>query len=215
MSKRPVYVIGSAKGGTSMTAGVLRILGVDFGDRLGEWNNHSEDLPLVEAVHAANTRKFNSLMQTSLRGEGYFGLKHPSFVQKTQYLTFLLEKSPKAKWVFIQRDTSAITLNRLSNTEMDKWGVRRRLDEMSRIHTENAYALTWMTSHLDSLGHDNILLLSYEKCLLDPREALIMPLIHFLKIGVPFESLNWAETYVKESPGYQDINEYLLQGEYS
>lgn len=205
-----LIIVGAAKSGTSMVAGVSRILGVDFGPDLGEWRLQSEDLNLVNHILNHEIAEFNNAIQERVKDKSKIhGLKHPVFMKDEKYLDFLANTCPGAKWVFISRDPMAITMNRQALTPNDEIGFSSKLVAMFYIQNEYANMYRWLNGAMHDIGLDNILCLSYEKCLVHPKEHLINPMIKLLGTDPSDNQKEVCFEYIAAESGYPDIDKYV------
>lgn len=192
--KDPIFVIGPAKSGTSATAGVLRILGINFGTpaELGEWNNHSEHLGIVELVRRG---KFG-MMQELMALKGIQGAKHPTF---TAHIDDLARSFETARFVFVWRDPYSMASRQLE----EKMEVGRRAKAIDdKVAEQN-----WMIAGVRKWD-ERIVNLSYEKLLIDPA-GQIAELAYRLNIDAHCERVRIAAHYVRPASNYPDIHPYL------
>lgn len=87
----PIVVIGTARGGTSMVAGVLSRLGVYMGDRA----NHPvyEDVRLSEAFEKKQIARFKHIVEEYSMKHTHWGWKRPSTIDHLSEVNSLLSPS--------------------------------------------------------------------------------------------------------------------------
>lgn len=112
---RGIFVFGAPRGGTSMVAGALRILGVDMGARQGVGNNEDLDIqdargsivelgdPQSEAFQAALSR-IRPLLGKRAEADIAWGWKDPHGVLYAEQVQDLL---PDARMICVFRDPQA------------------------------------------------------------------------------------------------------------
>ena len=115
---RGILVFGAPRGGTSMTAGVMRIIGVDMGARQSEANN--EDLDIQEARgpvewladpasldYAAALAHMRPVIERRARGGNVWGWKDP---HGALYARDVVPMLPTARMVIVMRDPAAAAM---------------------------------------------------------------------------------------------------------
>lgn len=129
-----VVVLGTARGGTTMMAGVLVRLGVEFGDRM---NDYGEDIdvdrivmrlrsvPLSLALPWAR-REMRKLIEERHAEWGNWGFKMPFL---TARLSQLAGCFPAARYVFVVRNPMAVALSAERNSGLP---VDQRIMETAR-----------------------------------------------------------------------------------
>jgi len=112
---RGIFVFGAPRGGTSMVAGALTILGVDMGARQGVGNNEDLDIqdargsvgelgdPTAEAFDAALVR-MRPMIERRAATKGAWGWKDPHGVLYAEQISDLL---PAPRVICILRDPQA------------------------------------------------------------------------------------------------------------
>lgn len=187
-----------------MVAGTCKLLGVHMGESadMKGWDNHLEDLSLVEGLGG-------SLMaiekQVALRNKSHdlWGVKHPDLIKRVERLENLLLAVRNPHIIVIFRDPIAISRNRVAITE----SFRRFMQEAIGVSNDQINFLKWLTSREASFKVKP-LILSYEKCLSD-AEGYINTVAGHLNIQATEAQFQACLSYVKPSPGYQPIEEFL------
>ncbi|MCW5724722.1 MAG: sulfotransferase [Maricaulaceae bacterium] len=123
---RGVLVCGAPRGGTSMAAGVLRIIGADMGARQGEGNN--EDLDIQEARgpvdrlgdpgsddYAAALARMRPVIGRRAQTRGAWGWKDP---HAALYARDVLDGLPAPRLVVVTRDPAAAAMRTAMLTGM-------------------------------------------------------------------------------------------------
>lgn len=196
--KRTVIVLGAARGGTSMVAGLVRMLGVHMGDRIDPPTN--EDLDFVEGKeplpaitnpkHPEHTKVLETLLaQVQKRNAEHdiWGWKDPlSFA----YIAPLIAHMPNPHFVVVFRDLYSISARELEATGVDT------LQTLGRA--QNNYA--WILEVLKR-GDAPALLAGYEKILRKPVQYA-KELAHFLGLPADEEYLRSVERFVQPERGH-------------
>lgn len=208
----PIVVVGAAKSGTSMTAGICRILGVNFGSQadLGEWNNHSEDLNLFDAISKKNSGLYQIFAQSRTKDGQKWGVKHPNFLKDSSCLSFMM-RFGFPKFIIVQRDPIAITRSRLRDFKKDQSVIPSRfMRESVEVSSHYSDCLRWFVVNEGRINLEtNVLLLSYEKCLLDPKAELVDRIVDFCSLSPSQEQMDNAMLYVQPESGYRPIQDFL------
>lgn len=207
--ERCVVVMGVARGGTSMAAGLMRLMGVEMGERLGEGNN--EDLDFTEAreplarlmdpahpEHAAAVEALRDLVRTRRGESGLWGWKDPlSFA----YLPLIADMLPNLHIIAIFKDAFSIAARQATDTEGDAAAA------LSRAVRE--YQMLWNV--LEQLKRPT-LAVSYDKSLRRPGQVIVGA---GKLIGRPVsaDELNLWSRYFRPEAGGGDIDRYQPGGE--
>lgn len=167
-------VMGCAKGGTSATAGVLKIHGIPmFGTAKTtddhELLNHINNVPVLDKMIAERNQ------------DGDWGLKHPdlwrSHARLQQHLT-------NPHWIFVYRDPIAVALHRR---------------EWADIKLNRATEVLDTYSDFLKVNYQPSIHISYEKLLFQP-ERTIRYICDFIER--PFDERSLA--FVKNTGRYED-----------
>lgn len=192
-----VIIAGAAKTGTSAVAGVTRILGVNFGDQMGEWDNYSEDLGLIQGIPKRNFDHFAGLFHAREKAsDAPVGMKHPSVVP---YLTQIdARMMGDIRYILTFRDPIA---------SMQKRKFVRRA-ERRKVFEEYARHMEELRMFWESIPTRPVLLVSYEKMLTD-TENNVRAIANFLDLRVTEDLLERCTKYVKPEANYHDIAPFL------
>jgi len=163
---RGLIVFGAPRGGTSMVAGALRILGADLGARQGDGNNEDLDLleargelPALHADRAAALQRMRAWLAGRKEAQGVWGWKDP---HAALYADALLADLPAPRLLGVFRDPVACAERVGLLTGKDRIAVARetlKLYEAGLVLLENAAAPAGM--------------ISYEKALVRPKRFLV------------------------------------------
>ncbi|MBY5967824.1 MULTISPECIES: hypothetical protein [Halomonas] len=180
----PIVVIGTARGGTSMVAGVLSRLGVYMGDRA----NHPvyEDVRLSEAFEKKQIARFKHIVEEYSMKHTHWGWKRPSIIDHLSEVNSLL--SPSARYIFIYKDILSIAQrNSISMLDEVTHGMERALKQYHNT--------------LTLLGSDSIhaMLVSYDKATAYPEVFLSM-LENFCSIQPTREQRDAALSFIDPEP---------------
>lgn len=166
---RGALVFGAPRGGTSMVAGVLRLLGVDMGDRQGRGNN--EDLDIQDArgpaaplgdhdcdAYAASLARMRPVIAERARNASAWGWKDPHAVLYARDVVDLLP-SPRLIAVFRDAAACAERVHKINGVD--------RLDEMRNALDLQLRAQTFLAeTDLPAA------IVSYEKALVRPERFI-------------------------------------------
>ena len=165
----PLVIFGAPRGGTSMVAGALRLLGADLGDRLGDGNN--EDLDLLEArgpvrafieddeaACAAAAERIRDWLKDRRAAAPVHGWKDP---HAALYLPHIMADLPAPRLIAVFRDPAACAERVSLLTGADRPAVLR---ETLRLYAAAA----------DVIEDDRAAsaMVSYEKALVRPKRFL-------------------------------------------
>jgi len=182
-SKRPIVVVGTARGGTSMIAGALAKLGVFMGDlavppvyedvRLSAVFEKND----IDAIHAIISEYSNQYQK--------WGWKRPSSID---YLDKVNDLMQSPSYVFIFKDILSIAQrNTISMLSEVLPGMERALKQYGNclefLHKSNHHAM----------------LISYDKAVSNP-ENLINQLKEFYDLSPSAQQLEAAIAFVKPNP---------------
>ncbi|PHR59692.1 MAG: hypothetical protein COA47_09340 [Robiginitomaculum sp.] len=195
---KTVIVLGAARGGTSMVAGLVRLLGISMGERIDPPTN--EDLDFIEgrepltaipdAKHPEHEQVLQRLLQlvkTRNQQHSIWGWKDPlGFV----YIAPLLAHIRNPHLVVVFRDFYSISARELTDTHTDT------LETLSRA--QNNYA--WLLEVLKR-REAPALLTGYEKAILHP-EQFATDLCEFLGMEAKPEFLQAAREFIEPGRGH-------------
>jgi len=137
--KRTFIVLGSPRGGTSMTAGMLRIAGVNMGDNIDEDNNEDQDFLFHKGNYAGLSKarapkgflpQVKSLIKGNNEKYDIWGWKDPLC---SLYIDKVIGELVNPHFLIVTRDISAIAMreratrkNTLSaNDTISKFTIRK------------------------------------------------------------------------------------------
>lgn len=196
--KRTVIVLGAARGGTSMVAGLVRMLGVFMGDRIESASN--EDLDFIEGKeplpaipnpkHPEHKKVLETLMalvQKRNAEHDIWGWKDPLAFT---YVVPLISLLPNPHFVVVYRDLYSISARELMETGVDTLSTLER--------GQRNYA--WLLEVLKR-GDAPALLAGYEKILRKPMQYA-SELAHFLGLPASDEYLQAVLRYVQPERGH-------------
>ncbi|GAB6142402.1 hypothetical protein JCM14076_31310 [Methylosoma difficile] len=180
-SERTVIVLGAARGGTSMVAGVLHQLGVSMGDKL---SSVYEDLELSEAIEANNQGRIAAVIKKRDDVQKIWGWKRPT---SAKYIDNWRGKFRNPMFVVVFRDIFAIA-------------NRNRISVLGEVLSDMRNILKHFGFILDFLESDNspTLFVSYEKAMDDPA-YFVNKISNFVGLGDE-ESIRKAIDFVEPNP---------------
>jgi len=198
---KTVVVMGAARGGTSMVAGLVRMLGIPMGGRIDPPTN--EDLDFIEGKeplsavpnpkHPEHTRVLERLLGlVNTRNQEYrdWGWKDPlAFV----YVAPLLSQLRNPHFVVVFRDLYSISARELLATGVET------LDTLTRA--QNNYA--WLLEVLKR-REAPALITGYEKAVLYPKKFAV-ELCSFLGHDPSKAFLDAAERYIRPGRGHGEL----------
>lgn len=197
---RGVFVFGAPRGGTSMAAGVLRLLGIDMGARQGRGNNEDLDIqgargpagPLGDhgsPDYADAIARMRPVIAARAQSGQAWGWKDPHGVLYAKDVVDLLPR-PRLIAVFRDPAASAERVHRINGAD--------RLEEMQS-------ALLLQTRALDFLRQTSLpaALVSYEKALVRP-ERFLEQVADFCGIGVDPQSRTACLDFISPERGHGD-----------
>lgn len=197
-------VLGAARGGTSMVAGVLRLLGVPMGEDIDPGNNEDREF----LSHRGRVDLFSDPSQAGRRKtyvkeiEALIGARnrdYPSWGWKDPAASYYLDKIAGAlrepRFLFVTRDPGAVASRRMADRiEEGRNGSAERhaVDDLRAILGQYDGA-----ARLFSRLKRPVLLISYERSLRRP-DALIEAIAKFGGLALPENSTDRAklEAYV-------------------
>ena len=187
-TKRPIVVIGTARGGTSMIAGTLAKLGVFMGDRAV--SPVYEDVRLSEAFEKKDFNLVKSIMDEYSSKYEKWGWKRPSSID---YLDVVEKTMDSPSYVFIFKDILSIA-------------QRNSISMLSEILPSMQNALRQYENVLKFLkkGKYHAMLVSYDKAVSYP-EDLVTSLISFYKLSPNQNQIAEGISFIKpNSDAYLD-----------
>lgn len=193
--RRTVVVLGIGRSGTTMTAGVLRLLGEDFGDRL---NWHLEDRDITNCLTAVSQsflswrvlplrRAFARVMKDLHRRRTRFAFKSPDL---PPYIMMLQGTIPNPYFIIPTRNLLETSFGL---TKYIRGGWRRSIVTVMLQHFY-LMLFTMTTRH-------PVMLFSYEHALKN-RANFVDVLADFLSIDLDEARKQTAADYIDPSQGY-------------
>lgn len=185
--ERTIAVGGQYRGGTSMVAGLLRILGVPIGRNLEPGNN--EDLELRNATDA----RLQEVVARRNAEYEVWGWKDPG-LHRSLYHSFSVLRNPR--FVIVLRDVFACA-------QAEKWkGVTKDVVTMlRRKHDEQTRILGFVDRIL--AARRPLLLVSYERTLVNPARC-VEQLAQFVGIPLDPPTRRRAIEFVEPERGHGD-----------
>ncbi len=202
-----VVVLGAARGGTSMVAGVMRILGIDMGENVDGDNNedqvfieHRGDRSIFTDKNNAPRKKkylesIGRHIDTRNQMSKTWGWKDPL---ASYYVSEIVSKLQQPAFVFVARDPIAVA-------------IRERHEERSEAPgAALAYILNTVNEYkaiADFLAGrtQGALLVSYERALRQP-EATVSGIREFLCLTPDSEVENRATAFIAPGRGSARID---------
>ncbi|OFC70106.1 hypothetical protein [Alteromonas confluentis] len=181
--ERPIVVVGTARGGTSMVAGVLHHLGVFMGDKAAP--PVFEDTHLSSAFERTENDEITEIIRTYNTDNKKWGWKRPSSIN---YLEKVNDFFDKPLYIFIFKDVLSIAQrNSIS-----------MLTEITPTMKQSLNQYLKCVEFLESSKPD-ALLISYDKALGDPK-ALIDYIINFYDLSPSKAQVDSAINFVQPNP---------------
>jgi len=193
-----IFVFGSPRGGTSLVAGLLRLMGVDMGEA-NRGNN--EDDSIIGARNpaelfdpqkgpAANGRIREAVLARRERADGPWGWKDP---HGALYVPNVPAYLPRVHCIVVYRDPLAVSQS------MTRRGGREPLEGVL-----DALMLYANATRFIEQGTVPCLAVSYEGGVRRPR-ALVRGLARFCGLDVDVEGV---AGYVRPEGGYVSVEDY-------
>jgi hypothetical protein len=181
--EKPVVVIGTARGGTSMVAGALAKLGVFMGD-LAEPPVY-EDLRLAAAIEQGKISLAAEIIEAYSLEHRHWGWKRPSAIDSLDLLNDLFG-SPV--YIFVFKDILSIAQrNSISMLEEVLIGMETALRDYGRV------------VHYLRRNNSTSMLVSYDKSLWYP-EYFVEMLVQFCKLTPSSTQIKEAVDFIKPAP---------------
>ena len=175
-----IVVLGAARSGTSMVAGVLHKLGIYMGDRLGPVY---EDVALSDAVERRDVRRVQNIVEVRNARHNVWGWKRPSAVD---HMSVIAEQFRNPCLIAVFRDVFAIA-------------NRNRISMRDDVVNSMRSALRYYVKLADVLAGTPFptLLVSYEKAMAD-RSAFVQELRSWARADAM--NVEAAVTFVRPDP---------------
>lgn|SRR5690554_28642 len=189
-TERPLVVVGVARGGTSMVAGVLHHLGVFMGDEF-----HApvfEDVRLAEAMESGEWRAANAVVSDYKSRGIRWGWKRPSIVN---YLDEADKALENPAYIFVFKDIFSIaqrnSISMLSDT----------LKAMNEAQQQYRKILNFLEG-----CSAPAMLVSYEKALAYPKE-FVEKVVQFSHLDCDAQQQDKALEFMEPAPKkYLDVS---------
>lgn len=201
-SGRTIVVLGLARGGTTLVAGLLQILGVEFGDRVTERGEDADvhaamaqvKGPLAPLRFLAARRRIRRIVRERVDRWGTWGVKLPSL---TPLMPLLRGTFPDPRYVAIFRNPMQVAV-----TQEKRTGVPLREGLVGAIVRQLLMARFVFATRRPAL------ILSYEETVRQPGQA-VDALAAFLGIELAEEQRARAIAFVSPSAGYMPSRRVL------
>jgi hypothetical protein len=175
-AQKTVVVMGGYRGGTSMVAGLLRLMGVFMGFEVGMRNN--EDLDFQDAGVA----RILELIADRNRLFDLWGWKNPGTIYNIEHIQHKL-RNPF--FIVVFRDLMAVAQNEIAKNVYDfEEAVWRAADQQMRL------------ADFVLRSRQPVLAVSYERASKN-REEFVRNLAGFLALGIPDEDLGKIARFVQ------------------
>ncbi len=186
--QRSIVTFGHFRGGTSMVAGILRMLGLFMGNRVEAGNN--EDTEFKDAPSDVIRRR----IRERNAAHDVWGFKYPGVFENGEEWIDAL-RNPF--FVFVSRDPLASAQGEVFRRAFD--------DEFEALRTkvEHQVKMQALLERIMRRG-DPLLLISYERALRYPRE-LVDALGDFVGLEVTDETRERAVGFVEPERGHADL----------
>jgi hypothetical protein len=177
--KKTYIVMGCKRGGTSLVAGILRILGVYMGDEFIDDNHEDQEF------RKKSTKEIINLIEKRNREYEIWGWKDPESID---YIHHVLPYLVNPVFILVYRDPMAIAMSESSRQEkkvgdslFEAVNVIRRLTDFA-LFTDNTYVV------------------SYEKAILNPEQY-----VRDMSNTLGLEYNEKAVKFINPEKGYQKI----------
>jgi len=181
--KRPVVVIGTARGGTSMVSGVLDKLGLFMGQRAA--SPVYEDLHLSEAFEKEDDEATIKIINEYQINHTIFGWKRPSSIDNLDRVEKLFDGP---KYIFIFKDIFSIAnRNSISMFSDTVQGMEKALTQYSKV-------ISFIKEK-----KPEAMLVSYEKVMMN-REEFVRALDKFCGLNASDKAINDSINFIDPAP---------------
>lgn len=182
-NNQPIIIVGSARGGTSLVAGVLHHLGLFMGDHFDD--SVFEDVYLSSAFEKADDKKVKSIIKEYKKKNKIFGWKRPSSVSDLDRVHKIFNEP---KYIFIFKDVLSISLRNKISMMMD-------INDSMRLALKNYMNVI---NFIDKYS-PNALLLSYDK-VIKYKDNFVETLDDFCGINASSEKFKKAKKFINPEP---------------
>lgn len=183
LENNSIAVIGTARGGTSMIAGVLAKLGVFMGDRAVP--PVFEDVRLSDVMESKDFKRAKKIISEYSAKHAKWGWKRPSSIE---YLDDVEKVFGSPAYVFVFKDIFSIaqrnSISMLSEV----------LPSMKRAHEQYGMALDFLRK-----SSPYAMLVSYDKAVSYP-EGLVSSLIDFYGLSPTEQQIQDAVAFITPNP---------------
>lgn len=201
--QRTYVILGVPRGGTSMVAGCMRLLGLPMGDRIESANNEDLDFteaarrlePLYDGAGQPLAEKFDELRAIAVekaKARDLWGWKDPN---GHVYIVELLSVLPNPHLVIVFRDLQAAAQTTFARTGQDH--LKTIEDTISQVG--------FLATMVRNTEYPTIFV-SYERSL-RLRESLIRGLADFAGLPVEDNSIDNIITYIRPDRGGGELDE--------
>jgi len=201
-----IPVTGNAKGGTTMVAGLLRIMGIFMGYQFGK-NSHtcSNEDKAFSALHR-KPEELIRLIHHRNKHKNVWGWKHPSLFKDLKDFPQVHEALRNPRFIFVFRDPAA-TVKR----HQQEYGDRDLANNAEQVCEKQMEMIQFIQRYKHQY---KFLIFSYEKAL-TKTEQTIEELADYLGVNLTPETKEACLAYVKPEAGYQPMEEFLRHLEYN
>ena len=200
---RTFIVVGVAKSGTSMAAGLLRLAGVHFGttEEFGDYERESENMYLIDRVRTGDRQAIEEMNARY----GVWGMKHPLLAGQ---LPWLLHACRNPHFVFCYRDVVAVAEHKRKGD--------RTFDPTVFAETMRQDLLTLQTMTEFAAARRPIqppmLFVGYEKASRSPNDT-VQRVVDFTGLEVSQLQRDRMFYWINPSAGYRSVREMMGHGD--
>lgn len=195
---KTVVVLGAPRSGTSMVAGVLRLMGIFMGSDLDDKHEDREFAFATDSngkpvsIYQSLSRLFRLKKVINSRNKDYafWGWKEPLSIMLLGIIAPFL-RNPH--YIVIMRNPVSCALSAEHHAGRPaQRATGKTLDKCRQI------------MHFISRKNRPVLMVSYESAIKHPRQ-FCQALVEFLDVSIPQEQLSAAEKFIDPERGYQEI----------
>lgn len=197
-----VVVLGASRSGTTMTAGVLQILGVEFGDRI---DDRAEDVDITRCLRRTRSglrllsapsarREFAGLLRQRRARWGTFGFKAPELSRQLPLMAGVI---PEAFYVCVLRNPLPAALSAQRHTG------RVWVDALASTARRQT-----LIAHFLRRTDRPVAVFTHEGALADPA-GFVQDLAAFLSLTPSSERVATARRFVDPRGGYRPTRRTL------
>lgn len=201
--KKTFIVVGCAKSGTSMSAGLLRLAGVHFGttEEMGDCEPQSENMYIIDRVRQGDRQAIDEMNARY----NVWGMKHPLLVGQ---LPWLLSACHNPHFIFCYRDLAAVAKHKRKGD--------RAFDPVKFAETMKYDGLTVQTMTEFAAARrpqqPPMLFVSYETASRVPNETRDR-FVDFTGLEVSQIQRDRMFYWIKPGAGYRSVRELMGHGD--